>query len=165
MSLFNINLYRFVEQELPLSRNLPKWKGFTFSIVKPFQQWYDVFFALRTKLLRFRHCDGSIISLTSLIYLETGAVVEFTEGIQDVETAYITTFDEGAQMYLNNPDEGEPATYIGTQTEGTMQTDYIVVVKNNIPQPVLDDTLRIIRALVAMYNSAGFNFEIWYKPI
>lgn len=161
MSLFEVDFRRFVDNELAAMRRLPKWRDYSYSIVRPFQVWYDLFLGKRMKYLRRRYCDGSVISLISLVYLEIGVVINISDNeTVDIETAYLSTENEIVTCYISTETE-EATMYLGTGTE-LSDIDYLIEIKSEIAETVREATIERIRALIALYNSAGFSFDILY---
>lgn len=163
MSLFTVDFERYIDNELPEIRRLPKWQGYMNSIIKPFAIWYVAFLGKRSKWLRRRYCDGSVIALESLVYLELGVLIEITDGsVSETGSAQISIRNEDTRCKINTRGEGTATMYIGTRGESLADTDYIVQIKSKFSETTRTEMIRRVTALIELYNSAGYNFEVKY---
>jgi len=152
--LFNINFERFVAMKFAEIRRLPKWIAFVMSVIKPFEIWYSSFLAERIKNVRRRLCDGSVTALTMLIKKEFDVVIEFIDSAESNEK-FIGTKAENDVSRLLLGMKTEVPLLTGTMNE-TLAFDYLV----KIPLSTSNETAERIRAVLNIYNSAGYNFKI-----
>lgn len=119
------------------------------SLLAPLSVIYTNAVTVATKAKRRAGCDGSIIAITYLIKQEFGVDIEFKNGLS------------GSRRYIRKRGESLQGVAIGhwyiygrTESPNGLY-DYIVTAPNTD-----SETKQRIKSVIALYNSAGFVFDV-----
>ena len=162
--LFTINFKQFIKDDLPGIRRKPKWIATLYSLYKPFEMFYNSFLGERQQNLRRKLCNGSVISLEKLLFLELNIKTDIVDNDNSGRrTGLVSTEAEKATAFIGTDVDVALFFVTDMETENSQAIDYIVLINTVIAENIRDEVIERIRSLLNIYNSAGFTFKIKYE--